>query len=103
MSYIIFYKIFVKIYTLNLEGFKNKLSIIDTDSSYIYIGHIIGDDKECIVMQNADIHDIKMGSSTKEQYVIMVKKIGIKPNRKKVHILKDKIISISLIEDVIEY
>ncbi len=88
---------------MNLENFIDKLSIIDTDSSYIYIGYIIGSDNEYIIMKDVDVHDIRTGSSTKEQYVITAKKIGIKPNRKKTYILKDKVISISLIEDVIEY
>lgn len=88
---------------MKIEYFKDKLSIVDTDSSYIYIGYIIGNEEEYVVMKDVDVHDIKAGSSTKEQYIITAKKIGTKPNRKKVYILKDKIISISLIEDIIEY
>lgn len=88
---------------MNLEHFKGKVSIVDTDSSYIYIGYITGKESDYIIMSDVDVHDIKEGSSTKEQYIIMAKKIGVKPNRKKVYILKDKILSISLLEEVIEY
>ncbi|MFN7181387.1 MAG: hypothetical protein ACK4NF_01745 [Planctomycetota bacterium] len=88
---------------MDIENFKGKISIVDTDSSYIYIGKIEGIDKNYIIMENVDVHDVKNGVSTREQYILTVKKIGLRPNRNKVYILKEKVISISLLDDVVEY
>ncbi len=84
-------------------NFDNNISIVDTDSAYIYIGKIKEIESDFIVMEDVDVHDVNSGASTKEQYILMVKKIGIKPNRKKVYILKEKVVSISFLDDIVEY
>jgi hypothetical protein len=88
---------------VNLEIFKGKVSIIDTDSSYVYIGTVTGEDEDYIILENVDVHDVKDGASTKEQYILNVRKFNVQPNRKRVYILKEKVISISLLDTVILY
>ncbi len=101
--FVIFKKLFLKYLLLNIQHFNDKISIVDTDSSYIYIGKIKTIENDYIIMEDVDVHDVKSGASTKEQYILTVKKIGVKPTRSRVYILKEKVVSISFLDDIIEY
>jgi small nuclear ribonucleoprotein (snRNP)-like protein len=77
--------------------------VVDTNSSYIYIGKLVKADSSFITLEEVDVHDQKEGYSTKEKYVMEAKKFGIKKNRKSVFIRQDQIISVSRFDDIIEY
>lgn len=77
--------------------------IIDTNTSYIYLGKLLTCNDWFITLEDVDVHDQKEGSATKEQYINEVAKTGIKTNRKRVMIRKDQIISFSRLDDVIIY
>ena len=85
------------------KGLINKRAVIDTNTSYLYIGTLVKTDRDFVVLEDVDVHDIKEGASTKEKYILEVKKYGIKANRKKATILFDKIVSFSALDSVIEY
>lgn len=77
--------------------------VVDTTSSYVYLGRLKEVSDWFVTLEDADVHDQKESYSSKEYYIIEAKKYGIKANRKNVAIRKDVIVSISLLEDVIEY
>ncbi|BBM84016.1 hypothetical protein [Candidatus Uabimicrobium amorphum] len=86
-----------------LEVFLNEQVIIDTKSSYLFIGNLqkIGD--FFLTMTDVDVHDQNDFSKTKEIYVMEAAKYGIKINRKSVNIVKAEMISISLLSDIVKY
>ena len=86
-----------------LEAFLNEPVIIDTKSSYLFIGTLqkIGD--FFLTMVDVDVHDQNDFNKTKEIYVMEAAKYGIKVNRKSVNIVKTEMISISLLSDVVKY
>lgn len=86
-----------------MKNTKNKERIvIDTSTSWIYIGKFMEEDELYIYLEEADAFDISETSLSKHEYLMMIKKDGIVPNRKKVKILKSKVVAITLLEDIIE-
>jgi small nuclear ribonucleoprotein (snRNP)-like protein len=86
-----------------LWRFLNKDIVVDTNSSYLYIGTFVNFDEDFIELKDVDVHDSREGQSTKERYIMEAKKFGTKPNRKSVSIFRDSIVSVSSIQDIIEY
>lgn len=85
-----------------MNKFKNKNVVIDTTTTWIYIGKLIKEDNFYYYLQDVDAFDISETSLSKQEYLMMVKKDGIVPNRKNVKILKSKVVAITLLEDILE-
>ncbi len=78
-----------------------KIVVVDTDSSMIAIGRLNSVDSDSIMLEDVDFHDRSDAHSSKELYIINIKKLGVKPNRKKVYILRERIVAISELDDFI--
>ena len=77
--------------------------VVDTNSSYVYLGTLAGVADHFVMLNDVDAHDRSEGSSTKEKYVMEAKRFGVKANRKEVSVRKAVIVSLSRLEDVITY
>ncbi len=77
--------------------------VIDTDSSFVYVGRLEGVDDHFVAMSTVDVHDMKDSRVTKEIYVLEAVKYGLRANRKVVYVAKGRILSVSLLEDVVRY
>jgi hypothetical protein len=83
-----------------LEAFLNQKIVMDTRSSWIYIGTLEKITGNCAVLTDVDVHDGTDSSTSKELYIFDTRTTGIKSNRKSVHINLNWVISFSLLEDV---
>jgi small nuclear ribonucleoprotein (snRNP)-like protein len=86
-----------------LKQFVGKEVVVDTSTPLFYIGELESIDEHFMTIKNCDVHDINEGSSTKEVYCIEARKHGVKMNRLRVKVRKALVVSISTLEDVIEY
>jgi hypothetical protein len=77
--------------------------VVDTTSPYIYIGKLVDITDNMLTLSDADVHDSRESTTMNEKYVMEAKKYGIRSNRHLVHIRLDKIISLSKLDDVVEY
>jgi hypothetical protein len=77
--------------------------VIDTASSYLFIGRVQAATGHAVTLTDADVHDRGDSNSTKEKYVLDARKNGIKKNRKAVTVRTDTIVCVSRLDDVIEY
>jgi len=77
--------------------------VVDTDSQYVYIGTLASVLDNFLEMKDVDVHDRGEGLSTKEKYVMEVRRFGVKPNRREVSVRKSTIVSLSRLEDVLLY
>ena len=75
--------------------------ILDVSSPYVYVGTFKGCLPHCVVLEDADVHDLRDTSTTRELYVLDAKRHGVNHNRKRVLVRLDEIVSISALEDVI--
>lgn len=77
--------------------------VVDTNSSFVYIGTLVDVREHFVEMKDTDAHDRGEGQSTKEHYVMESKRFGVKPNRREVSIRKSAIVSLSRLDDVLLY
>ncbi len=77
--------------------------VIDTRTPVVYIGTLTAAEEDFLVLEEVDVHDINDTQTTKELYILEAKKSGIKKNRNRVDVRLDQIVSISRLNDVIQY
>jgi small nuclear ribonucleoprotein (snRNP)-like protein len=86
-----------------LKEFVGSQVVVDTSTPLFYIGELESVDEHFMTIKNCDVHDVNEGASTKEVYCIEARKHGVKLNRLKVKVRKALVVSISLLDDIIEY
>ena len=83
--------------------FVGQIVVIDTSSSFVYIGTLTEVLDNFLVMRDVDAHDRSEGQATKERYVMETKRFGVKSNRREVAVRKSVIVSVSKLDDVVVY
>lgn len=76
--------------------------VLDVQGMFVYTGTLSGRDEKYYLLENADVHDLRDSSTTRERYVIECKIHGVRANRKKVLVQISEVISLSLLSDVVE-
>lgn len=80
-----------------------KIVVVDTDSRLVYLGTLDAMTPEFLTMTDVDVHDSAETTTTKERYVMNVKSFGVRPNRKTVSVRIAAVVSVSLLDDVMQY
>jgi hypothetical protein len=75
--------------------------VIDVVSPFVYLGKLIAYDAKYVVLEQADVHDLRDTTTTRELYVIDSKRLGIRANRERVLVRVGEIVSVSALDDVI--
>jgi len=84
-------------------GYCDKNVVVDTNSNFLYIGKLEDVGDHFLILRDADVHDRRESPSMNEKYIMEAKKFGVRCNRKRVQIRIEEVISMSLLDDVIEY
>lgn len=82
--------------------FLNRAVVIDAVSLYVFAGRLIGGDHRYLLLADADVHDLRDSKTTRDEYVLEMRRHGIRANRQRVHVSRDQIVSLSLLADVVE-
>ena len=80
----------------------NQTIVIDAVSEYVFAGTLIGGDHRYLFLTDADVHDLRDSKTNRDAYVLELRRHGIRPNRSRVHVSRDQVVSISLLDDVVE-
>lgn len=88
---------------LELDQFVGKKVVVDTKTSYLFIGILEKIGESFLTINEVDVHDHNDFSKTKELYIMEAAKYDIKVNRKSTKVIKAEIISISLLSDIVQY
>lgn len=75
--------------------------IIDVSSSYVYAGTLVEQDHRYLVLESADVHDLRDTATTRELYLLDMRKYGISTNRQRVLVRREEIVSLSALEDIV--
>jgi hypothetical protein len=86
-----------------LLRYKDQKIVLDTASDFIFIGKLSEVGDYFISLSDVDVHDRRESPSMNEKYLIDSKKFGTRFNRKSVHVRLDKLISFSILDDIVEY
>jgi hypothetical protein len=83
-----------------LEKHVKQKIVVDTRSSWIYIGVLEDVLDGAVELSDVDVHENNDTGTTKEVYIIESKGAGVIPNRDKVYINMEYIVSFSLLSDI---
>ena len=76
--------------------------VLDLRSSYVCLGTLAEVGPQFFTMTDADFHDFRDSTATRELYVYDSVRLGIKRNRARVQILRDEVVAIARCRDVLE-
>ncbi|MCI0471059.1 MAG: hypothetical protein L0Y73_05315 [Candidatus Aminicenantes bacterium] len=83
-----------------LKKYLKQKIVIDTRSSLVYLGVLENILDGALELSDVDVHENKDTTSTKEVYVMESSRSGSIPNRDRVFINMDFVVSFSLLADV---
>jgi small nuclear ribonucleoprotein (snRNP)-like protein len=75
--------------------------VLDVASLYVYLGTLVGRDQHFLILEEADVHDLRDTSTSRELYVLEARRLGIRSNRVRVLVRTDEVVSVSALNDVI--
>jgi hypothetical protein len=84
-----------------LEQLRGREIVIDVAPPFVYLGKLTGYDEKYLVLEQADVHDLRDSTTTREIYVVESRRLGIRTNRERVFVRIGEIVSMSALEDVI--
>lgn len=75
--------------------------VIDVSSPFVFLGTLDRVAPTFLILVEADAHDLRETSTTREAYVLDAARHGISANRKQVWVRRDEIVCVSRITDLI--
>ncbi len=85
------------------KGWIGEAVVVDTDSSFVYLGTLAEVNEHFVVLKEVDAHDKADSIATKERYIMDCSRFGVKANRKEVAVRKELVVSVSKLSDIIAY
>lgn len=76
--------------------------VLDVVSQYVYLGTLASCDDKYIVLERADVHDLRDTKTTRELYILDSRRYGIRGNRDRVLVRLQEVVSLSALTDVIK-
>lgn len=83
------------------EQLQGREIVIDVSSPFVYLGKLAGCDGGYLILEHADVHDLRDTTKTREIYVVDSRRLGIRVNREKVFVRITEIVSLSALDDVV--
>ncbi len=84
-----------------LSAWTGKTVVLDLASPFVIIGVLKQALDRYLYLADADVHDLRDTSTTRDLYVVDSRRHGVNVNRKEVIVQRDTIVSLSLLEDVV--
>jgi hypothetical protein len=88
---------------MELDRFIGREVVVDTSSPLVFIGTLKKTGADYIEMEDVDVFDQSRCASTKDVYLISAKKTGVRKNRRSTVVRTAVIVSVSPLDDIIEY
>jgi hypothetical protein len=75
--------------------------VLDASSLFLYVGTLVGCDHRYYILENADVHDLRDTTTSRELYVVESRRYGVRVNRARVLVRIDEVVSLSALDDVL--
>ncbi len=85
-----------------IDALVGQLVVLDFSSPFVCIGRLVGVDESFFRVLDADLHDFRDSSATREVYVYNSARVGVRRNRARVIVRRDEVIAVTLFSDVSE-
>jgi hypothetical protein len=76
--------------------------VLDVRGPYIFLGTLESVGAQALTLASADVHFVEPGGATNEVYIRDAAAGGIYPTRKRVFVMRNELVSISRLGDVIQ-
>ncbi|MEK7415060.1 MAG: hypothetical protein AAB263_17280 [Planctomycetota bacterium] len=83
-----------------LASFSGQVVVVDLDGQWMAFGRLTSWSHQHIVLEQADLHDLREGISTRDVYALETRKLGIRVNRVRVSIPVEQIVALSCLDDL---
>jgi small nuclear ribonucleoprotein (snRNP)-like protein len=83
-----------------LRSLVGEVVIVDLASTYVCIGTLAGVDELFLDLRDADLHDFRDGSASREVYVYEAATLGVRRNRDRLLLRIGDVVAVSALEDV---
>jgi small nuclear ribonucleoprotein (snRNP)-like protein len=77
-----------------------QIVVVDMRSTYVCLGTLTGCDEQFLDLVDADLHDFRDSTATREVYVYDSVRYGIRRNRSRVLIRRDEVVAITRFADI---
>ncbi len=78
-----------------LGALVGQVVVLDLRSSYVCLGTLVEVGPQYFTSKDADLHDFRDSTATREVYVYDSVRLGIRRNRARVQVLRDEVIAIA--------
>ncbi len=85
-----------------LDALVGHVVVLDLKSSYVCLGTLEVIDPLFFVVIDADLHDFRDSSATREVYVYDSARLGIRRNRARVLVRRDEVVALTRFADIAE-
>ena len=85
-----------------LDQMVGQIVVLDLKSSYVCLGMLEAIDPLFFVMTDADLHDFRDSTATRELYVYDSARLGIHRNRARALIRRDEVVALTRFADIAE-
>lgn len=85
-----------------LEPLVGQVVVVDLKSTYVCLGTLVAYDELYLQMCDADLHDFRDSTATREVYIFDSVRFGIRRNRARTLIRLDDVVAVSRLEDIAE-
>ena len=87
--------------SLEWSEFIGQEIVLDLASTFVCVGRLIKLERDFALLEEADVHDLRDTTATREQYVLDCRRHGITPNRRFAWVSLKEVVSLSRLADVV--
>lgn len=84
-----------------LQELAGQCVVLDLQAPFVIVGTLIGADHRYLHLAEADVHDLRDTATTRDLYVLEVRRHGVNPNRRSVLVTRDQVVSLSALQEVL--
>jgi small nuclear ribonucleoprotein (snRNP)-like protein len=77
-----------------------QIVVVDLKSSYVCLGTLASCDNQFLELLDADLHDFRDSTATREVYVYDSVRFGIRRNRARVLVRQDDVLAVTRFDDI---
>jgi hypothetical protein len=84
----------------SLASMVGEVIVVDLKSTYVCLGTLAGADEQFLDLRDADLHDFRDSTATREVYIYDSVRFGIRRNRARVLLRQDDVVAITRFADI---
>lgn len=85
-----------------LQTLCGRAVVLDMAATFVCVGVLQEFDHRYLVLVDADVHDLRDTTTTRDLYVLAARRHGVNVNRRRVLVSRDQVVSLSALDEVAE-